>query len=118
MPIFSDAILAIQREHNPKGSFAETLRPELVEEALVATGTASTRKRKLPADQVVWLMVGFSLFQNQSLQHSCSSLGLAIDGKPVSSSVSDARKRLGPAPMEYLFRKVGEAWTASHEKLL
>lgn len=44
--------------------------------------------------------------------------GLQVNGKAVSSIVSNARKRLGPASSEYLFRKLGGAWTACHVRFL
>lgn len=118
MTTFSEALVALQARSNPIDCLAESLRPELVEEALQVTGTASIRRRKIPAEQVVWLMVGMSLYANQSIQKSFNSLDLMVNGKVVSSSVSDARKRLGPAPMEYLFRKVGATWTAPQEAFL
>ena len=37
------------------------LDPEWIESALNATGTATLRTRRLPADQVVWLLIGMAL---------------------------------------------------------
>ncbi|GAA4003772.1 hypothetical protein GCM10022631_13360 [Deinococcus rubellus] len=36
-------------------TFTKSLDPALITQALTATGTASTRRRKLPADWAVWL---------------------------------------------------------------
>jgi len=38
------------------GRLGEHLPIEWIEEALASTGTASIRKRRLPAEQVVWLV--------------------------------------------------------------
>ena len=38
--------------------FSETLDPEWIAQALTATGTATVRRRKLPAEYVVWLVIG------------------------------------------------------------
>jgi hypothetical protein len=38
---------------------------EWIEGALQATGTASLRHRRLPAIQVVWLVIGMALFRNR-----------------------------------------------------
>jgi hypothetical protein len=38
-----------------------------VEEALHATGTATLRRRRLPAIQVVWLVIAMALFRNRSI---------------------------------------------------
>src|SRR5437868_3957950 len=35
------------------------VNPAWVEEALAATGTATIRRRRLPADRTVWLMLGW-----------------------------------------------------------
>lgn len=35
---------------------------EWIEQALQATGTATIRRRRLPAEQVVWLVIGMALF--------------------------------------------------------
>jgi len=36
--------------------------PEWVLQSLQGTGTATLRKRRLPAEQVVWLVIGMALF--------------------------------------------------------
>jgi len=40
------------------------LDPALIEEALLATGTATIRKRRLPAEQVVWLLLGMAVLRD------------------------------------------------------
>ena len=90
--------------------FCQTLTPELIEEALKATGTASIRHRKLPAEQVVWLTVGMAMFSNASIRQTVDRLNLAINGHVVPSTVCDARKRLGPDPLLYLFKMLAKAW--------
>jgi len=37
--------------------FAQTLDPQWIDAALQATGAASVRRRKLPAEYVVWLVI-------------------------------------------------------------
>lgn len=91
--------------------FSETLRPELIEDALRATGTASIRRRKLPAEQVVWLTVGMAMFSNSSVRQTLDRLNLTLNGHVVPSAISNARKRLGPKPLSYLFEILAKAWT-------
>jgi hypothetical protein len=38
-----------------------------IEEALAATGTASIWRRRLPAEQVVWLVIALALYRHQSM---------------------------------------------------
>ena len=41
--------------------------PACIEQALAATGKASIRRRKLPAEHAVWLVIGLALFRNRPL---------------------------------------------------
>ena len=51
---------------------------EWVEQALQATGTATIRRRRLPAEQVVWLVIGMALFRNRSIHDIVSKLDLVL----------------------------------------
>ncbi len=94
--------------------FATLLHPNWIDQALAATGTASLRRRRLPAEQVVWLVIGLALFRNQPIWHIVQQLGLdqgdTPEGPAPSASVG-ARQRLGAAPLAWLFARVGEQWT-------
>jgi len=48
--------------------FAQTLDPQWIDAALQATGTASVRRRKLPAESVVWLVIGMGLLRDRSIE--------------------------------------------------
>jgi len=87
--------------------------PEWVVQALEATGTATVRSRRLPAEQVVWLVIGMALFRNRSIHDVVSKLDLALPSSSPTvapSSVAQARARLGPEPMEWLFTISAEHW--------
>ncbi|NPC49173.1 IS4 family transposase [Corallococcus sp. AB032C] len=95
--------------------FRQHIDPVWVEEAVVATGLASLRRRRLPADQVVWLVVGMALMRNESIARVASFLNVALPAgagpKPVAPSVlTQARQRLGDEPMEYLFHTTASHW--------
>lgn len=64
--------------------FACLLDPQWIDEALTATGTASIRHRRLPAEQVVWLGIGLALFRNEPIWHIAHQLGL--DQRPQASA--------------------------------
>jgi hypothetical protein len=86
---------------------------EWIEQALQATGTATIRHRRLPAEQVVWLVIGMALFRNRSIHDVVSKLNLVLPGDcptVVPSAVVDARARLGSEPMEQLFTRCADAW--------
>lgn len=87
---------------------------EWFEAALAATGKASLRKRRLPGMQVIWLVLAMGLFRKRSIADVAAKLDIALEGvRPcvATSALSKARKRLGPAPMEWLFEKTSEEWS-------
>jgi Insertion element 4 transposase N-terminal/Transposase DDE domain len=96
------------------GRFRENLDPAWIEEALDATGTASVRRRRLPAQQVVWLVVGMALLRNESIERVVAMLGLALPSRrgdtTARSSITQARQRLGEEPLAYLFATTADRW--------
>jgi hypothetical protein len=92
------------------------LDPLWIEQALEATGTATLRKRRLPADQVVWLVVGMALYRDRPIYELVDRLDLVLPGcnsTMAPSAVVEARARLGADPMEWLFEKSARKW--AHE---
>lgn len=103
----------------PKGGlerFAASLDPAWIEEALEATGTASVRRRKLSAEQAVWLVLGMAMYADRSIKAVVDHLGLVLDGggSVASSAVTRARYRLGATPLHWLFEKVATTWSATN----
>lgn len=94
--------------------FVASLDPEWIEEALAATGTATIRRRRLPAEQVVWLVIGMCLFRDLSMRELVATLDLALPGKRgvrvAPSSIVQARERLGDEPLRWLFERTAEVW--------
>lgn len=88
---------------------------ELIEEALLNTATATVRRRRLPAERTVWLMLGMALMRDLPITEVARRLELALpaaDGTrtTAASALTQARVRLGSAPMEWLFARTSEAW--------
>lgn len=54
--------------------------PAWVAEALAATGTATVRKRRLPAEQVVWLVIGMAMFRKWPIHDLVGKLSLVLPG--------------------------------------
>ena len=94
--------------------FVASLDPDWIEEALTATGTATIRRRRLPAEQVVWLVIGMCLFRDQSMKDLVATLDLALPGnrgvRVAPSSIVQARDRLGDEPLRWLFERTAETW--------
>jgi hypothetical protein len=81
---------------------------EWVEQALQATGTATLRHRRLPAVQVVWLVIAMALFRNRSIVEVVDKLDLALPGRSptvAASAVPKARARVGAEPLAWLFTR-------------
>jgi hypothetical protein len=101
--------------------FARSLDPQWIEAALAATGSASVRRRKLPAEQVVWIVIGMGLFRDRSIQEVVHHLDLVLPGRApgarrpaaTSSGVVQARDRLGAAPLKALFEQTAARWAGA-----
>jgi hypothetical protein len=85
-----------------------------IEQALAATDTATIRRRRLPADQVIWLVIGMALFRNRSISNVVDTLDLALPvahGRTAApSAITQARDRVGAEPMQWLFGRCAEQW--------
>lgn len=96
--------------------FHRYLPPEWVNNALESTGTATIRERRLPAERVVWLIIAMGLFRDRPIVDLVDQLGIALPKSNslsvASSAVTQARYRIGEKPLEYLFRKSAEKWSA------
>jgi hypothetical protein len=101
--------------------FADSLDRPWIEAALAATGSATVRRRKLPAEQVVWIVIGMALFRDRSIQEVVHHLELALPGRAptarrasaTSSAVVQARNRLGVAPLATLFEQTAARWAGA-----
>ncbi len=91
--------------------FGRHLNSEWIEEALAATGTASVRRRRLPAEQVVWLVIGMALMRNESIERVAALLHVALPSSGgalvARSALTQARQRLGEEPLEHIFSTTG-----------
>jgi hypothetical protein len=103
--------------------FRASITPAWVDTALALTGTATVRKRRLPADQVFWLVVGMALFRDLSIEEVVRELELALpsrrggSGEVAPSAVSQARERLGADPVRWVFERCAGLWAhASAER--
>jgi hypothetical protein len=91
--------------------FAASLKPEWITEGLEASGVATLRTRKLPAEKTIWLVLGIALFGDRSILRVVEHLKLVFKGVVASSSISEARTRLTSSPIQWLFNKVADAWS-------
>lgn len=113
MPRVSDLVVTPPNDDLLQ-KFVASLDPEWIDEALAATGTATIRRRRLPAEQVVWLVIGMCLFRNLSMRELVATLDLALPGsrgiRVAPSSIVQARERLGDEPLRWLFERTASTW--------
>nr|WP_231757054.1 IS4 family transposase [Microbulbifer elongatus] len=100
-------------------TFTQNIPVEWVDSALQLSSQATIRRRRLPADQVLWLVLGMALFRNEPVSEVARRLnicaqGLANDSLLAPSGVSKARQRLGANPVQWLFQRTGVHW--GHER--
>ena len=86
-----------------------------IEEALLNTDAATMRRRRLPAEQTVWLVLGMALLRDLPITTVAQQLELVLPARDgsrtvASSALTQARARLGAAPMEWLFTRSAETW--------
>jgi hypothetical protein len=89
--------------------------PVWIEEALAWSGTATLRRRRLPAEQVLWLVIGMGLMRDAPIERVVDKLELAIPDRKrtlvAKSAISQARKRLSDDPLAYLFAVSAAEWS-------
>src|SRR5687767_3784292 len=97
-------------DHISLGVIARTFPPDLVRQVLADTGKASERERDLPAHVMVYYAIALALYMTSGTREvlRCLSEGLRwlwgaeavrVAGK---SGISQARTRLGEAPLRQL----------------
>jgi len=101
-------------DHISLGVLTAQFPLELVEQVLFETERVNERERALPAHVMVYYAVALGLYADVSTQEvlRCVVEGArwlgdpAVTGLPTKSAISQARLRLGAAPLEALYRAV------------
>ena len=86
-----------------------------LEEGLHATGTSTLRKRRLPAWQVLWLLLGMSMMSGRSVKDAAAHLEVALPRRGAKKEVApsalvQARQRIGADVVSYVFHRAAEVW--------
>lgn len=114
MGFASQVIAATAATDGKFESFSQHLDPEWIDEALASTGCGTLRRRRLPSEQVVWLVIGMGLLRDRPIAEVVRHLDLALPARDttsvVSSAVTQARQRVGASPLEWLFVRTATEW--------
>ena len=81
------------------------IHPEQIHQALDATGRVNSRKCALTHDVILWVVIAMGLFTDLPIRQVFKQARRLRVGEeaPHRSSLCVARKRLGVAPVRYLF---------------
>ena len=105
--------------HPDFAALSRQIDPEWIAHALAVTGKASVRRRKLPAEQVVWLVIALAMYRHQSIPLVVSHLDLVLPDQVnpdiAKSALTQARQRLGEEPLAQLFGLSALAWDERHQ---
>jgi hypothetical protein len=116
MSLQEDLALVASAVPESIASFRERLDETWIARALQASGVATLRRRRLPAEQVIWLVLGMALMRDRRIEEVVTKLDLALpvpSGKSVApSSIPEARERVGSKPVEWLFAETARLWAA------
>jgi len=109
-----DAVVALSPADGVS-RFAGAMEPEWIDAALSTTGSASCRRRKLPAQKVVWLVLGMAMYADRSIRDVVEHLDLVVPGvrSLAPSAIPQARYRLGAEPLEWLFYRTAGEWSTA-----
>ncbi|MEF1207020.1 transposase domain-containing protein [Photobacterium damselae] len=66
-------------------SVINSLDVDWIEQSLFATDKVSIRRRRLAAQQAVWLVILIGLMRNQSIKEVCGSIDLALPSTGTNS---------------------------------
>jgi len=96
-------------------SLTHQIPVEWVREAVGLSSHASVRRRRLPGDMVLWLVLGMAMFRNESIGEVARRLNICADGLAneellARSALSQARQRFGEEPMKWLFKQSAAVW--------
>lgn len=101
-------------------TFQQSIPLEWIEKALADTDKVSIRRRKLPAELVVWLVVAMGLFRDRSIAEIVAKLDLSMQNKAgetvASSAIPQARQRLTHEPLAKLFEITASHWVKTEDR--
>ena len=113
---FHDVLDSFLDDFRPNlSSFFKSIPEEWLSAALELSSHATVRRRRLPGDMVVPLVVGMAFYRNEPIEAVVRRLNVCADGLslsrlPAKSGISEARQRLGDKPIERLFRQSASVW--------
>ncbi|MCX2793271.1 transposase domain-containing protein, partial [Vibrio sp. Sgm 5] len=97
------------------GKLSDILPTEFINQCLEQAGIATIRKRRLPLDMMVWVVLGMAFYRDESVWDITSNMQLMLPGKRplvAPSALVQARQRLGSDAVKQVFTSTAEIWNA------
>ncbi|WP_339470750.1 IS4 family transposase [Pseudomonas sp. EL_65y_Pfl1_R83] len=118
MPVAQDLSAVLDFAERPLSRlevFADHIPDEWITAAATLADKATIRRRRLPSDMVLWLVIGMALFRGEPVIEVACRLNICADGLAnevllAKSALSQARQRLGKQPIAWLFQQCANAW--------
>jgi len=100
-------------------TFIHNIPVEWVKSTLRLSSPATIRRRCLPADQVLWLVLGMAIFRDVLIHEAVRRLNictqwLASYDLLTRISLTNTRKHLGADSVEWLFHQTDQHWGQEH----
>ena len=107
-------------KHADFSALSQQIDPQWIAHALAVTGKASVRRRKLPAEQVVWLVIALAMYRHESIAQVVAHLDLVlpdeVNPEIAKSALTQSRQRLGEEPLAQLFTLCAQSWDERHQQ--
>lgn len=101
---FSDELNAVDK-------LSSFIDPEILQQAYALSGVATVRRRRLPLDSVMLIIIGMSLFRHEPVWDIASKLDISLPRKNkfvAPSALVQARQRLGEEAVGHTFRLMAQ----------
>ena len=119
--VFQQDILDLNNLFNLSNlsTFIHNIPVEWVKSTLRLSSSATIRRRRSPAGQVLWLVLGMVIFRDALIHEAARRLNicdqwLASYDLLTRIGLTKARKHLGVDPVEWLFHQTGQHWGHEH----
>jgi len=86
------AAVGLTAETENYETLTRALDPQWVQSVLEATGTATVRRRKLPAEHAIWTVIGMALFRDRPIQAVVHHLDLVLPSSKSSTTPGDTSR--------------------------
>jgi len=100
--------------------FQRAITHERISQVPETTQKAIIGKRKLPAELVIWLVVGMGLYRDHSITDVVTKRDLSLSTQErettAASSIAQARQSLSDSPLGELFTFTARHWAEQEDK--